>query len=406
MKVLISGAGIAGLALAHVLAEGGHDVTVVEIAPTLRPGGQLVDIRGTSRDAAERMGLLEPIRSAQLAQRGMRYVDDRGRTLAELGVEMFGGNGPVADLEILRGDLTRVLHDVTATRVDLRFGDAIRTLDQDDRGVDATFEHAPAERFDLVVAADGLHSRVRSLVWGPEADYLHSLGGVTSFFDVPEPEPLDGWSLMDILPGRRMVLIRPDAAPGRAKAILTWFGDHRLPHYRDVEAQKALVRTGLADGVWHLPALVDALETTTEFYFDSLVQVHMPDLARGRVVLLGDAGYCTSPLSGQGTALALIGAYLLGSELNRAAAAQSAVGPAAALRAYEEAMVPHIAAGRELPPGSGSFATPKSRLGIRVLHAYIRASARPPLLTLVEKAMSSRHDVPLPDFDTVAVLDA
>lgn len=401
MKVLISGAGIAGLALAHVLADGGHAVTVVEIAPTLRPGGQLVDIRGTSREAAERMGLLEPIRAAQLAQRGMRYVDDRGRTLAELGVEMFGGNGPVADLEILRGDLTRVLHDVTAGRVDLRFGDAIRTLDQDDRGVDATFEHAPAERFDLVVAADGLHSRVRSLIWGPETDYLHSLGGVTSFFDVPEPEPLDGWSLMDILPGRRMVLIRPDAAPGRAKAILTWFGDHRLPHHRDVEAQKALVRSGLADGVWHLPALADALDTTSEFYLDSLVQVHMPELSRGRVVLLGDAGYCTSPLSGQGTALALIGAYLLGSEVNRAAAAESAAEPAVAFRAYEEAMVPHIAAGRELPPGSGSFATPKSRMGIRVLRAYIRASARPPLLTLVEKAMSSRHDVPLPAYDTV-----
>ena len=160
------------------------------------------------------MGLLEPIRAAQLPQQGMRYVDDRGRTLAELGVEMFGGQGPVADLEILRGDLTRVLFELVAGRVDLRFGDSIAALAPDDRGVDVTFEHGAPERFDLVVAADGLHSRVRRLVWGPEADYVRSLGGVTSFFDVPEPEPLDGWSLMDILPGRRMVLIRPDAAPG------------------------------------------------------------------------------------------------------------------------------------------------------------------------------------------------
>src|SRR4029453_19203553 len=113
-----------------------------------------------------------------------------------------------------------------------------------------------------------------------------------------------------------------------------------------------LVRSGLADGVWHLPALTDALDTTSEFYFDSLVQVHMPELSGGRVVLLG-------------AALALIGAYLLGSEVNRAAAAESAADPAVAFRAYEEAMVPHIAAGRELPPGSGSFATPKSRMGIR-----------------------------------------
>ena len=399
MKVLISGGGIAGLAAAHALAGGGHDVTIVELAPDLRPGGQLVDLRGTSREAADRMGLLEPIRAAQLPQKGMRYVDDRGRTLAELGVEMFGGQGPVADLEILRGDLTRVLFELVAGRVDLRFGDSIAALAPDDRGVDVTFEHGAPERFDLVVAADGLHSRVRRLVWGPEADYLRSLGGVTSFFDVPEPEPLDGWSLMDILPGRRMVLIRPDAAPGRSKAILTWFGDHRLPDRHDVEAQKDLVRSGLADGVWHLPALSAALDTTSEFYFDSLVQVHMPELSRGRVVLLGDAGYCTSPLSGQGTALALIGAYVLANELGRRPEGDVVD----ALRAYEREMAPHIEAGRELPPGSGSFATPKSRMGIRVLHAYIRASSRPPLLTLIEKAMSSRHDVPLPAYDTVAV---
>lgn len=399
MKVLISGGGIAGLTAAHALSDGGHDVTVVELAPDLRPGGQLVDLRGTSREAAARLGLLEAITAAQLPQRGMRYVDDRGRTLAELGVEMFGGQGPVADLEILRGDLTRVLFEIVAGRVDLRFGESIASLSLDDTGVDVAFEHGGPERFDLVVAADGLHSKVRRLVWGPEADYVRSLGGVTSFFDVPEPEPLDGWSLMDILPGRRMVMIRPDAAPGRSKAIVTWFGEHDLPDRRDVEAQKQLVRSALADGVWHLPALSAALDTTSEFYFDALVQVHMPELSRGRVVLLGDAGYCTSPLSGQGTALALIGAYLLASELGRRPDGQAVE----SLQAYEREMAPHIEAGRELPPGSGSFATPKSRLGIRVLHGYIRLSARRPLLTVVEKAMSSRHDVPLPAYDAVGV---
>ncbi len=399
MKVLISGAGIAGLALAHVLADGGHDVTIVEVAPTLRPGGQLVDFRGPSRDAAERMRLLEPIRAAQLAQKGLRYVDDHGRTLGELGVEMFGGNGPVADLEIMRGELTRVLSDVTAGRVEHRFGDTITALAQDDDGVDVTFDQAAGERFDLVVAADGLHSRVRSLVWGPEADYVRSLGGVTSYFDVPEPEPLEGWSIMDIMPGRRMVLVRPGGTPGRATAILTWFGDHALPDRRDVEAQKALVRSGLSDGVWHLPALSAALDTTTEFYFDSLVQVHMPELSRGRVVLLGDAGYCTSPMSGQGTALALIGAYILGNELNHRGEADTR----GAFRAYEAEMEPHITEGRKLMPGIGSFATPKTRTGIRILHAYVRVSARRPLVTLMEKAMSAHHDVPLPEYETVRV---
>uniref|UniRef100_UPI00135B3C71 FAD-dependent monooxygenase n=1 Tax=Agromyces humi TaxID=1766800 RepID=UPI00135B3C71 len=332
MKVLISGGGIAGLAAAHAFADGGHDVTVVELAPGLRPGGQLVDLRGTSREAAARLGLLEAITAAQLPQRGMRYVDDRGRTLAELGVEMFGGQGPVADLEILRGDLTRVLSEIVAGRVDLRFGDSIASLTSDQTGVDVAFEHGSPERFDLVVAADGVHSKVRRLVWGPEADYVRSLGGVTSFFDAPEPEPLDGWSLMDILPGRRMVMIRPDAAPGRSKAIVTWFGDHDLPDRRDVDAQKQLVRSALADGVWHLPALSAALDTSSEFYFDALVQVHMPELSRGRVVLLGDAGYCTSPLSGQGTALALIGAYVLASELGRPPDRQVVEAPARSRR--------------------------------------------------------------------------
>ena len=399
MKVLISGAGIAGLALARVLADGGHDVTVVEIAPALRPGGQLVDVRGTSRDAAERMGLLEPIGAAQLAQKGLRYVDDRGRNLAELGVEMFGGNGPVSDLEILRGDLTRVLFDVTVGRVEYRFGDTIAALAQDDDGVDVTFDKGAAQRFDLVVAADGLHSRVRTIVWGPEADYVRSLGGVTSFFDVPEPEPLEGWSIMNVMPDRRMILVRPGGTPGRATAILTWFGDHALPDRRDVESQKALVRSGLAEGVWHLPALSAALDATSEFYFDSLAQVHMPELSRGRVVLLGDAGYCTSPMSGQGTALALIGAYILGNELCH----RSEGDHQEAFRAYEEAMLPHITEGRKLPPGSGSFATPKTHMGIRMLRAYVRVSTRRPLVTLMEKAMSTHHDVPLPAYETVRV---
>lgn len=397
MKVLVSGAGIAGLALAHVLADGGHDVTVVEIAPALRSGGQLVDLRGTSREAAARMGLLPRIEEAQLAQRGMRYVDDENRVLAVIGVELFGGNGPVADLEIVRGELTRVLFDATAGRVEHRFGDSIVSLEQDDAGVDAQFVRADPERFDLVVAADGVHSRVRRLVWGAASQFARPLGGHMSFFSVPEPEPLDGWSLLNVLPGRRMAMIRPHGEAGRAHAILTWFGAEQSPERGDVDARKRAVRAAFADAGWYLPELLAGLDASPDFYFDDLVQLHVPQLARGRVVLLGDAGYCPSPLSGQGTALALIGAYVLGNELSRHA------DPTAALAAYEAAMAPHVEAGRRLPPGSGSFATPKSRIARRVLHAYVRASMRRPLLTLFERAMSSQHEVPLPEYEPVAV---
>ncbi|MFC5788560.1 FAD-dependent monooxygenase [Agromyces tardus] len=397
MKVLVSGAGIAGLALAHVLADGGHDVVVVEIAPALRSGGQLVDLRGTSREAAARMGLLSRIEEAQLAQRGMRYVDDDNRTLAVIGVELFGGNGPVADLEIVRGELTRVLFDATAGRVEHRFDDSIVALEQDDDGVDVRFDRAAPERFDLVVAADGVHSRVRRLLWGEEAQFARPLGGRMSFFTVPEPEPLDGWSLLDVLPGRRMAMIRPHEESGSAHAILTWFGTDASPDRGDVAAQQRAVRAAFADAGWYLPEVLAGLDASPDFYFDDLVQLHVPQLARGRVVLLGDAGYCPSPLSGQGTALALIGAHVLGSELARHAH------PREALAAYETAMTPHIEAGRKLPPGSGSFATPKSRLARRVLQSYVRASMRRPLLTLFERAMSSQHDVPLPEYEPVAV---
>src|SRR4051794_13491610 len=175
-SVLISGAGIAGPALASWLTRRGIAVTVVERAPAPRPGGQAVDLRGAGRTVADRMGLLDEIRAVSLEQKGIAWVRADGSIAARMPVDAFGGEGIVSEIEVLRGDLADVLHRATVASTEYVFGDSITGLDGDGDGVTVTFEHAPPRRFDLVVGADGSHSVVRALAFGPEADCTRPLG--------------------------------------------------------------------------------------------------------------------------------------------------------------------------------------------------------------------------------------
>src|SRR6266545_3184756 len=211
MEILISGASIAGPTLANWLRRYGFDVTVVERAPTLRPGGQAVDLRGAARSVVERMGLMPDVRRACVDERGMAYVDAKGRWRATLPVEAFGGEGIVAEIEILRGDLSRVLYDATRDDVEYRFDDSIASLVQDEDGVQVAFERGPARTFDLVIGADGTHSRVRALAFGEESRFLHPLGAYTAFFTVPRQGGEEGWFLFYSAPGGRAAAIRPDS---------------------------------------------------------------------------------------------------------------------------------------------------------------------------------------------------
>ncbi|MDT7574108.1 MAG: hypothetical protein QOH17_441, partial [Pseudonocardiales bacterium] len=192
-RVLVAGASIAGPALAHWLRRRGAEVTVVERAPELRPGGQAVDARGVAKEVIQRMGLDAAVRAARTETAGAYTVDVDGNVLETFRADDDGGDGFIAEIEILRGDLSQVLYDDTRDGVEYVFGDRIAELTQDADGVDVAFAGGDRRRFDLVVGADGLHSALRAMVFGPHERFIRHLGHVLAFYTVPNEYELDRW---------------------------------------------------------------------------------------------------------------------------------------------------------------------------------------------------------------------
>ena len=314
IKVLVSGASIAGPALAHWLWRRGADVTVVEQAPALRPGGQAVDARGVAKEVIRRMGLDATVRAACTRTAGAHVVDADGQVLETFAAEDDDGDGYISEIEILRGDLSRLLYDDTRDRVDYVFGDRIAELTQDTDGVDVAFAGGDRRRYDLVIGADGLHSPLRSMMFGPREQYVRHLGLVLAFFTVRNEFGLERWAL-DHHSGGLWVGLRPVPDPTRAIAFLSFPAPSFDIDFRDVDAQKSLLREHLGGVGWLTPRILDQLDDTPDFYLDQVAQVVMDRWHHGRVGLVGDAGFCASPMSGAGTGLALVGAYLLAGEL-------------------------------------------------------------------------------------------
>ncbi|MEU2256059.1 FAD-dependent monooxygenase [Nocardia xishanensis] len=400
-RVLISGGGIGGNAVALQLLRAGIRATVVERAAAPRPGGQAVDLRGPSRDVAERMGLMPGIKSRQLDERGMLYVDDEGRETLRMPAELFEGKGGVAEIEITRGDLNEVLLEALAKEggVDYRYGEWITDARQDAAGVEITFASGAVERFDILVGADGLHSATRRLVFGPEEDFATYLGGYMSFFTMPTPEGTEPhWFSMHSLVGATGIGLRPDADPATSKAIIMLRTAADPALRRDVQAQQQFIRERLAGGGWHSATISAAMTEAEDFYFDELARIDMPSWVSGRVALVGDAGYCGSPLTGQGTAMALVGAYVLAGEI-----ATHATDPERALTRYEEVLRPFVAKAQELPPGGLRSMTPKTRFGIRVGHAVSRLMTTKAMKPLMMRMLTATESYELPDYPTRSV---
>ncbi|HEY3607568.1 MAG TPA: FAD-dependent monooxygenase [Pseudonocardiaceae bacterium] len=397
-NVLISGASIAGPAVAYWLARWGYTPTVVERAPAPRPGGQTVDLRGAGRTVIERMGLLDRAREVSLDQRGFALVDRSGRITARLPADAFGGEGIISEIEILRGDLGQVLYDATRPTTEYLFNDTITGLRQDDDGVDVTFENAAPRRFAFVVGADGLHSVVRSLAFGPESDYLRPIDCYTAWFTTPAGGDLDGWFLMFNAPGGLVVSVRPGRLPGENKVGLSFRAAPIAYDRRNVAAQKEILTQRFAGLGWRTPDLLASAHTASDFFFDSMGQVRMDTWSRGRVALLGDAGYCPTPLTGLGTSLALVGAYVLAGEL-AAARGDHRV----AFARYDEIMRPYVTGGQQLPPGGVGGYAPNSALAIRLRATSMRMMTRWPMRALVAKQFAKAADVTLPDYDSQLV---
>ncbi|MFI7153970.1 FAD-dependent monooxygenase [Nonomuraea sp. NPDC050022] len=309
-NILISGASIAGTATAYWLRRHGFTPTVVERAPSIREGGYKVDIRGVALDVVERMGLLDAVRARSTDMRIATHYDGKGRRIAEMDADLFGGREG-ADAEIMRGDLNELLYDLTRDDVEYIFDDSITGIAEDGT---VTFERSAPRRFDLVVGADGMHSNTRGLVFGAESAFVRDLGYYISICTVPNRLGLDREEAVHAAPGRT-ANVYSTKQDSHAKALFMWSSQPLAYDRRDPEQQKELLVQAMAGVEWEVPALLEAVRGSTDFYFDSVSQIHMDRWSKGRVVLVGDAAYCASPASGQGTSLALVGAYVLAGEL-------------------------------------------------------------------------------------------
>jgi 2-polyprenyl-6-methoxyphenol hydroxylase-like FAD-dependent oxidoreductase len=333
--ILISGASVAGPALAFWLSRYGFNPTIVERAPELRTGGYKVDIRGVANDVVARMGLRGEFEKKHTAMRGGSFVNGAGKRVAELDGELFGFRSE-GDLELMRGDLSKILYDATKATTEYLFGDHITSMREDADGVYVTFANNPPRRFDLVVGADGQHSGVRSLAFGDEARFTTHLGCYVSIFTMPNHLDLDRWELTYSSPGK-VVNVYSTRGSKDTKALFLFSSPELDYDYRDVTQQKKILTDAFAGEEWETSRLLDAVGAAPDFYFDSVSQIRLERWSEGRTVLVGDAAYGPSPASGQGTSMALVGAYALAGQL---AAADGEHTPAFA--AYAEEIAEYV----------------------------------------------------------------
>lgn len=345
LTVLISGASIAGPALAHWLHRYGCTVTLVEKAPALRPGGQAVDFKGeVHRTVLERMGILDEVRRRQTGGRDQTVIDAAGRRLAVIPGEFTGG-----DIEITRGDLSELLYERTAGACEYVFGDSITSLTDTPGGVHVTFERGAPRTFDIVVGADGIHSNVRRLAFGPESDHVRFLGYYYALADLG----VDGDPVLYNEPGRMAAVGGP-----KAPAFFVFKSDPLEYDRFDVARQKELLRRAYRGGGWRIPELMERVPRAGEFYMDSLSRVSVDRYAKGRVVLLGDSAYGNT-LGGFGSGLAIVGAHVLAGELALAGGDH-----VAAFRGYEEAFRGYAKISKQ--GSAGPFLAPPTRLRMRL----------------------------------------
>jgi 2-polyprenyl-6-methoxyphenol hydroxylase-like FAD-dependent oxidoreductase len=341
MRALISGGGIAGPALAYWLRRNGTEVTVVDRAPEPRPGGQAIDVRGVAMTVVERMGLVDELRALRTRMKGMSVVDAQGTELMRSTEHaLSSGRLDSDDVEVLREDLVQLLIGATGD-VEYVFGDSITELHEDADGVDVVFERSAPRRFDVVVGADGLHSLVRRLAFGPESDFVHHLGTYLAVFTAPNDIGLRDWQVW-LREGNAGAGIYPARDNTELRVNVGFQSEPLDLDHRDGGTARRLVAEHTSGLGWQIPHLLESMWDAPDFYFDAMAQVRMDAWTRGRVALLGDAGYCPSPLSGQGTSLALVGAHVLAAEL--AATGDHRV----AFARYEERMRPFVALNQAL----------------------------------------------------------
>ena len=374
-SVLISGAGIAGPALAYWLKVAGFEPTIVERAPALRRGGYVIDFWGLGYDLAERMGLLDEINCIGYHVREMRIVNHGGRPVAGFGTEVFSELTGGRYVTLQRSDLSRLLFEKLNGQVESIFGDTIVSLEERADCVQVQFERARERRFHLVIGADGLHSGTRTLVFGPQRRFEKHLGYAVAAFEAHDYRPRDeDLYLMYGQPGR--MLGRFTLRDNRTLFLFVFVARREeLP--TTLDDQKALLGELYRHDGRECCKVLGELERTEALYFDSVSQIRMQNWSRGRIAVVGDAAFCVSLLAGQGSARAMISAYVLAGEL-AAAPRQYQL----AFGRYETLLRSYISAKqRGAERFAGAFA-PKTRVGLSFRNLVVKAFAFPGLARL------------------------
>jgi 2-polyprenyl-6-methoxyphenol hydroxylase-like FAD-dependent oxidoreductase len=393
-KVLISGASIAGPTLAFWLNKYGFEVTVVERSPSLRLGGQNIDVRDAARTIAEKMGIADAILAANTGELGLQFIDSENRIRASFpagDADSFTG-----EMEIIRGDLVSILYDRTKNDVSYIFGKYITAIDDNNAGVSVSYSDGQQADFDLVVAADGVRSKTRDLMFGNEAE-LKFIGLYNVYLTIPKTKADTNWARWYNAPGSRVLMLRPDNE-GSTRASFSFLSSEKSYQKLFRPEQKNFLTDKLADAGWEAPRLSEAIADSDDFYFDAVSQVKAPRWFNGRLAMIGDAAYCPTPISGMGTSLAIIGAYVLAGELSQNEDHLKA------FEAFEAKLRPYVKSVQNLPPGAPWIVHPKSKWGVNVLNtlAGIVASGVVQRVLKVFKSKKTepeKSDYVLPDYE-------
>jgi 2-polyprenyl-6-methoxyphenol hydroxylase-like FAD-dependent oxidoreductase len=390
-NVLISGASVAGPALAWWLARRGFRPVIVERSGQLRGGGYAVDFRGDVHlRVLQRMGLLEQVRARQTNLRTLSYVDGDGRPVASVPPVFFAG-----DVEILRGDLAAVLYQATRNDTEYIFGDSVASVDQDHNGVHVSFERAAPRTFDLVIGADGVHSNIRHLAFGPENGFARDLGLYVSIFTVPNFTDLDHAGVLYSVPGKTAGLFAT-GDPARAIAQMYFTAPALRYDPRDAAQQKHVIAQQFGGLGWQVPRLLAEMPAAPDFYFDTTSQIHMDTWSNGRVALIGDAGYAAGP-GGNGTGNAVVAAFVLAGEL-----AAERGDHAAAYAHYEQRLRGYVAGGQKQAAGSHHFLAPATWKKINQRNRFFKILPYLPVKGLINRAATKTATaITIPDYAPV-----
>ncbi len=360
-KILISGASIAGPTLAFWLNHFGFEATIVERADGLRLGGQNIDIKGAAQQIAQLMGIEDEIRAADTGELGVCFEDKNGIIKAKL--PKGESNIGTSELEILRGDLAQILYNHTKENVQYIFNNQIVNLDELEEGVKVKFQNGEEKTFDLLICADGIRSRTRSLIFGNEPE-IRFLKLYVSYFTIPKTTGDSKWARWYNATDSRVVFLRPDNV-GTIRASFSFLSEPKGYEKLGITEQKAILKEKFADAGWEAGRILKELDNNTDIYFDGISQVIAPSWSKGRCAMTGDAAFCPSPLSGMGASLSMVGAYILAGELSRHTDYN------VAFAAYEKLLRPYVNSIQKLPPGVPHLAHPKSKVGIFIFNVVI-----------------------------------